>query len=58
MVDKSFERLQRRIKQHVRYGLTPLPFGTLILLVAMLYMLLPLAEINHLKGGRQNEEIY
>jgi len=46
------------IKQHVRYGLTPLPFGTLILLVAMLYMLLPLVEINHLKGGRQNEEIY
>jgi len=30
---------QRRLTQHIRYGLTPLPFGTLIPSVATLYML-------------------
>ena len=34
-----------RLTQHIRYGLTPLPFGTLLPSVAMSYMLRTLSEI-------------
>ena len=40
-----------QITQHIRYGLTPLPFGTLLPSVAMLYMLETLAEIPHAALG-------
>jgi len=33
-----------RLTQHIRYGLTPLPFGTLLPSVAMSYMLRTLGE--------------
>jgi hypothetical protein len=35
-----------RITQHIRYGLSPLPFGTLFPSVATSYMLEPLGEMH------------
>jgi hypothetical protein len=35
-----------QITQHIRYGLMPLPFGTLLLSVATSYMLITLSEIG------------
>jgi len=32
-------KAERQITQHIRYGLAPLPFGTLLPLVATSYML-------------------
>lgn len=42
---------QQRITQHIHYGLTPLPFGTLLPMVATSYMLRTLGEIAKQKGG-------
>jgi len=36
---------QQRITQHIRCGLTPLPFGTLLPSIATSYMLDPLGNI-------------
>ena len=43
------------ITQHIRYGLTPLPFGTLLPSVATSYMLGTLSPIADY--GRQKEKI-
>lgn len=45
--------LKLQITQHIRYGLMPLPFGKLLLSVAMSYMLVTLREI----GGQRPETI-
>ena len=41
----QYHNWRHQITQHIRYGLTPLPFGTLLPMVAMSYMLETLAEI-------------
>ena len=38
---------QRQITHHIRYGLTPLPFGTLLPSVATSYMLGTLGDIDY-----------
>ena len=43
IIDKSDEGVQHPITQHIRYGLTPLPFGTLP--SATSYMLETLADM-------------
>jgi len=42
---------QHQTTQHIRYGLTPLPFGTLLPSVATSYMLGTLGEMAVKKGG-------
>ena len=44
------DKVQLPITQHIRCGLTPLPYGTLLPSVATSYMLEPLADIP-LTGG-------
>jgi len=44
--------VRQRITQHIRYGLTPLPFGTLP--SATSYMLKMLGEISSAQFKREN----
>ena len=44
-MESLIKMLPLMITQHIRYGLTPLPFGTLLPSVATSYMLGPLSEI-------------
>lgn len=54
MVDKIGKDIGwLRITQHIRYGLTPLPFGTLLPSVATSYMLGTLSKI----GKRQRSTL-
>ena len=39
IIDKSVEGVQHPITQHIRCGLTPLPFGTLLSTIATSYTL-------------------
>lgn len=43
-----------RLTQHIRFGLTPSPFGILLPLVATSYMLEPLGEMFNMAGYNES----
>jgi hypothetical protein len=49
IIDKSEEGVKHPITQHIRCGLTPLPFGTLLSTIATPYMLKTLYAIAKIK---------
>ena len=46
MMQPTSKSARHQITHHIRYGLTPLPFGTLLPSVATSYMLKPLSAIR------------
>lgn len=45
--NKTENGTAHQITQHIRYGLTPLPFGTLLSSIATSYMLRTLCEMTN-----------